>query len=154
MTARSRSWCESRTVAKQNGCSFQETGRSMFAVPTMGPLGVTKIKLTNEPGGSSDSGAIRPPVRETQRSFPETRCPSRQRRTMGVSSASRNLGERLSGSTWGSRVNSQSSMFGVPESEQITWGLVLFLPTNQHLASGHLSVMASTRPLSCEVLTT
>jgi len=115
MTARSRSWWESRTAAKQKGCSFQETGRSMFAVPTMGPLAVTNIKLTNEPGGSSESGMMRPPVRETHRSFPETRCPSRQRRTMGVSSASRNRGERLSGSTWGSRVISQSIMFGVLE---------------------------------------
>jgi hypothetical protein len=35
-------------VAKRNGCSVQETARSIPAVAVTGPLGVTKINLTIE----------------------------------------------------------------------------------------------------------
>ena len=75
-------------AAKRNGCFAQETGSSISAVPVTGPLGVTNINLTIEPGGRSEAGTIRPPVTETHCNFPGIRWPSWRRRTIGIESAS------------------------------------------------------------------
>lgn len=89
ITALRRRRSESGIAAKRNGCSVQETGCSISAVPLIGPLGVTNINLTIEPGGRSEAGTTRPPVIETHCSFPETRLPSWWRRTMGIALARR-----------------------------------------------------------------
>jgi len=50
MTALSRRESESEIASNRNGCSVRETGFSISALPVTGPLGVTKINRTMEPG--------------------------------------------------------------------------------------------------------
>jgi hypothetical protein len=76
IAARSLYWSDSGSAAKRKGCSVQETGCNISAFPATGPFGVINIRLTSEPGGRSEFGTTKPPVREIHHSLPETRCPS------------------------------------------------------------------------------
>ena len=85
-----------RVPRKRKGCWFQETGFSISAVPSTGPVGVTNISFTRDSRTAGLGKESMPPVSEMTSSCAWVRWPSSNRSTAGVMSDRFNRGARRS----------------------------------------------------------
>lgn len=94
VTACSLRWSLYASPTNRNGCSVQEIGLSISAVPSTGPLWVRNITLIRVPRISGFDKRSRPPVEEMTSRLPVVESPPWNRSTAGVYSGARTRGAR------------------------------------------------------------